>query len=134
MRKHFKSVLACTLCGAMALSAMPAEVLAGPMSVAPPADIGLTSPVDTIRYRGHRYRHYVRYYHPRRYYRRGYGYRYDPSGAMFAAAALGIMGAGIAAATAPRYYGWGYPYGGWGWGGGWGYPVGGWGYPYGGWW
>ena len=42
---------------------------------------------------------------------------------MFAAAALGIMGAGIAAATAPRYYGWGYPYGGWGWG-----------YPYGGWW
>jgi hypothetical protein len=134
MRKHFKSVLACTLCGAMALSAMPAEVLAGPTSVAPPADIGLTSPVDTIRYRGRPYRHYVRYYHPRRYYRRGYGYRYNPAGAMFAAAALGIMGAGIAAATAPRYYGWGYPYGGWGWGGGWGYPVGGWGYPYGGWW
>ncbi|MEK4032410.1 TolC family protein [Methylocystis sp. IM3] len=45
----------------------------------------------------------LRYYHRHRYYRRGYGYRYDPAGAMFAGAALSIMGAGIAAATAPRY-------------------------------
>ncbi len=128
MRKNFKSGVAGALCGVMALSTMPAEVLAGPMSMASPADMGLTSPIETIHYRRHRHRHYVRYYHPRRYYRRGYAYRYDPAGAIFAATALGIMGAGIAAATAPRYYGWGYPYGGWGWG----YPVV-WGYPYGGW-
>ena len=121
MRKSFQSSVAGALCGAMAISAMPAEVLAGPMSMASPGDIGFTAPIETIHYRRQRHRHYVRYYHPRRYYRRGYGYRYDPAGAMFAAAALGIMGAGIAAATAPRYYGWGYPYGGWG-------------YPYGGWW
>jgi hypothetical protein len=65
------------------------------------------------------------------YYPRRYRYGYDPGAAMFAGAALGLMGAGIAAATAPRYYdyGWGggyypgyygggyYPghYGGWGW-------------------
>ncbi|RNJ47963.1 hypothetical protein D1O30_21230 [Methylocystis hirsuta] len=128
MRKNFKSGVAGALCGVLALSTMPAEVVAGPMGMASPADMGFTSPIETIHYRRHRHRHYVRYYHPRRYYRRGYAYRYDPAGAIFAATALGIMGAGIAAATAPRYYGWGYPYGGWGWG----YPVV-WGYPYGGW-
>ncbi|WP_292529469.1 hypothetical protein, partial [Methylocystis sp.] len=111
MRKSFKSGLACALGGVMALTAMPPGVLAGPMSSTSPANIGLTAPIETIHYRRHRHRHYVRYYHPRRYYRRGYGYRYDPAGAMFAGAALGLMGAGIAAATAPRY-GWGY--GGWG--------------------
>ncbi|MGD9545069.1 MAG: hypothetical protein AB7U86_12905 [Methylocystis sp.] len=133
MRKKLKSGVAGALCGAVALAAMPAEGLAGPMRATPPADVGLTSSIDTIRYRGRGHRHYVRSYHPRRYYRRGYGYRYDPAGAIFAATALGMMGAGIAAASSP-YYGWGYPYGGWGWGGGWGYPVGWGGYPYGGWW
>ena len=128
MHKSFKSSLAAALCGVIALTAMPAEVLAGPSSATSPADIGLTAPIETIHYRRHRHRHYVRYYYPRRYYRRGYGYRYDPAGAIFARAALGLMGAGIAAATAPRYYGWGYPYGGWGWGGGWGYPYRGWGW------
>jgi len=58
------------------------------------------------------------------------GYRYDPSGAIFAGAALGLLGAGIAAASpysygygyASYYYGYGYPayygypgYYGWGW-------------------
>lgn len=128
MHKSFKSVLAGALCGVTALAAMPAEALAGPMSAASPATFGFTAPIETIHYRRHYHRHYVRYYHRHRYYRRGYGYRYDPAGAMFAGAALGIMGAGIAAATAPRYYGWGYPYGGGGWGGGWGYPYGGWGW------
>ncbi len=55
------------------------------------------------------------------YYRRAYypysGYGYDPAGAIFASAALGLMGAGIAAATAPRW-GWGWGPG-WGWGGWW---------------
>lgn len=53
------------------------------------------------------------------YYRRRYVGRryYNPAGAAVAGAALGIIGAGIAAATAPRYeyypaYGYGYaPYG-----------------------
>ncbi|MGB5084161.1 MAG: hypothetical protein WBO09_06030 [Methylocystis silviterrae] len=116
MRKSFKSSLAAALCGAMALTAMPPEVLAGPTSATSPADISLTAPIETIHYRRLRHQHYVRYYYPRRYYRRGYGYRYDPAGAIFAGAALGLMGAGIAAATAPRYYGWGYPYYGYGYG------------------
>jgi|GEM_PF-1573385 len=113
MRKSFKSSLAVALCGVMALTAMPTEVLAGPMSATAPTDIGLTAPIEMVHCRRHCHWRYVRYYHPRRYYR--YGYRYDPAGAIFAGAALGLMGAGIAAATAPRYYGWGYPYGGWGW-------------------
>ncbi len=111
MRKSFKSSVAGALCAAMALTAMPTEVLAGPMSATAPADIGLTAPVETVHCRRRCHWRYVRYYHPRRYYR--YGYRYDPAGAIFAGAALGLIGAGIAAATAPRYYGWGYPYGGW---------------------
>jgi hypothetical protein len=75
------------------------------------------------------YRHWG-YYRP--YYRRAYyggyyrypyySYGYNPAGSLFAGAALGLMGAGIAAATAPRWGwggwgGWGGP--GWGWGGGW---------------
>ena len=70
------------------------------MSVASPSSVSLSTPVDQVRYR---HRHYYGYY-PRR-----YRYGYDPGAAMFAGAALGLMGAGIAAATAPRYYdyGWG---------------------------
>lgn len=120
MRGNLKTILFGSLCGAFFFAAT-APGSAGPMSATSLADIGLTAPIETVHYRRHRHWHYVRYYHPRRYYR--YGYRYDPAGAIFAGAALGLMGAGIAAATAPRYYGWGYPYGGWGWG-----------YPYGGWW
>ena len=120
MRKSLKSALAAALCGATAFAALPAEVLAGPMSAASPLSVGLTAPAEKVYYR----RHYGprRYYggHYRRgygYYRRGYGgyyrnYGYDPSGAIFAGAALGLLGAGIAGASG---YGYGYPGYGWGW-------------------
>ncbi|QGM98354.1 hypothetical protein [Methylocystis parvus] len=149
MRKNLKTLILAALSGATALSSLPPEALAGPMSVAPPSVVGLSGPATNVYYYrrwGYRPHGYWRphyrswgYYRPyrhrhwgyRSYYRRVYygypayyGYGYDPAGAMFAGAALGIMGAGLAAATAPR---WGY--GGWGWGGGWG-PGWGWG----GWW
>ena len=149
MRKSLKSAMLATRCGATALGASPPEALAGPMSLAPPAAVGLTAPTDQVHYRV--YRRYGRwgYYRPARwgyyrpYYRRAYypryyggyypGY-YDPAGAMFAGAALGLMGAGLAAAASPGW-GWGGGWGpGWGWGGGWG---GGWGPGFGwggGWW
>ena len=127
MRKSLKFALAAALCGATAFAAPPAEVLAGPMTVTSPLSVGLTAPAEKVYYR----RHYGprRYYggHYRRgyggYYRRGYGgyYRrgyygigYDPSGAIFAGAALGLLGAGIAGARATGY---GYP--GYGYGRGW---------------
>jgi len=118
MRKCVKAAVAGPLCGAI----MMTEVGAGPMSMTSPSSVSLSTPVDQVYYR--RYHHRRHYYG---YYRRRYGY--DPAGAMFAGAALGLMGAGIAAATAPHYYGygWGYPYYGYGWGGGY-YPgyYGGW--------
>jgi hypothetical protein len=152
MSKQLRHALLGVLCATTTLGGLPADVLAGPMSAAPPATVGLTAPVDAVHYYRRyyrpvyrvgyhrRYAYYPRraYYYPRRVYygypRRHY-YGYDPSGAIFASAALGLMGAGIAAATAPR---WGY--GGWGWGGGWGpgWGYGGWGGPGwgwgGGWW
>ncbi len=147
MRNKLKSSLLGVLCATTALSALPPEALAGPMSVAPPATVALNAPTTEVHYYRHwgrphwgyrhwgyrhwgwrpHYRHWG-YYRPyyRRYYYPAYGY-YDPAGAIFASAALGLMGAGIAAATAPRwgwgwgpgwgYAGWGGP--GWGWGGGW---------------
>jgi hypothetical protein len=164
MKKKLKSALLGLLCATTALSALPPEALAGPMSVASPETIGLKAPIEDVHYRAYRgyrhwgyrpyyrhwgyrpyyrhwryrpyYRHwgfyrpyYRPYYRPwgyyrpyyRSYYRPYYGYRYDPAGAIFASAALGLMGAGIAAATAPRWgWGWGPGWGGWGWGGGWG--------------
>ena len=117
MRKSLKSALAAALCGATVFAAPPAEVLAGPMTVASPLSVGLTAPAEKVYYR----RHYAprRYYggHYRRgyggYYRRGYGgyyrrgyyrnYGYDPSGAIFAGAALGLLGAGIAGASGYGY-------------------------------
>jgi hypothetical protein len=105
MRKSLKSALAAALCGATAFAAPPAEVLAGPMTAAGPLSVGLTAPAEKEYYRRH--------YGPRRYYggyyRRNYyrNYGYDPSGAIFVGAALGLLGAGIAGAS-------GYGYG-WGW-------------------
>jgi hypothetical protein len=149
MRKSLKSALAAALCGATVFAAPPAEVLAGPMTVASPLSVGLTAPAEKVYYRrhygprryygGHYRRGYGGYY--RRgyggYYRRGYGgyyrrgyyrnYGYDPSGAIFAGAALGLLGAGIAGASG---YGYGYP----GYGYGYGYPGYGYGYGYGGGW
>jgi hypothetical protein len=67
----------------------------------------------------HRWGYYRPYYYRRPYYGYPYGYYgYNPGG-LFTSAALGLMGAGIAAATAPAWglgLGWGP---GWGWGGGW---------------
>jgi hypothetical protein len=131
MRKTLKSTLAAALCGATAFAALPPEVLAGPMSAASPSSVGLTAPAEKVYYR--RYfgpRRYYGGYHPRRYYRH---YGYDPSGAIFAGAALGLLGAGIAAASQP-YYGYGYPwYYGYGYPGYYGYgsPAYGYGYPWG---
>ncbi len=130
-----------SLCGSTAMGAMPIEALAGPMSVAPPSTVSLNAPTTEVHYRRWRHRHHWGYARPyrhwgyyrtyrRAYYPRYYGYGYpvyygyggyDPAGALFAGTALGLMGAGIAAATAPR---WGYGWGGYGWGPGWGW--GGW--------
>lgn len=125
MRKSLKTAVSAALCGAVALTALPANVLAGPMSAADPSTVGLSAPVDTVYYRRYRYGGY----YPRRYYR-----SYDPGAALFAGAAAGLIGAGIAASSRP-YYGGYYPYygggyypyygGAWGWDGGWG---GGWGW------
>jgi hypothetical protein len=147
MRRRVRSALLGILSGATALSSLPPEALAGPMSVAAPTTVSLNAPTDTVHYRryyrparwgyyrGARWGYYrpaarwgyYRGYYPRRYgyypYRRyypAYRYGYDPAGALFAGAALGLVGAGLAAATAPRW--------GWGWGGGWGGPWGGWGW------
>ena len=126
MRKSVKNAILASLCGAAVLSALPPEALAGPMSLAAPAVVRLADVTTPVYYRpwGHvrygywrpHYRHYGYYrpYYRRAYYYPYYGYRYDPSGAIFASAALGLMGAGIAAASAPSW-GWGP-----GWGGGWG--------------
>ena len=125
MRKCVKAAFAGPVCGTLMMTALPAEVWAGPMSVASPSSVRLPTPVAQVYYRGH---HNRRYYHRHYgYYPRRYRYGYDPAGAAAAGAALGLMGAGIAAATAPHYYGYGggYPYG---YGGGGYYPgyYGGW--------
>jgi hypothetical protein len=101
MRGKLKSALCGALCLATSGFAAPVDALAGPADLAGQASLRLPSPVDSV--------HYRRYH--RRYYRSGYGYGYDPSGAIFAGAALGIMAAGVAAATQPRYYGYGPYYG-----------------------
>ncbi|MDJ0447152.1 MULTISPECIES: hypothetical protein [Methylocystis] len=152
MRKSVRNAILASLSGATAIGAIPPEAFAGPMTIAPPGVVSLAAPTVEAHYyrrwghrhwgyyRPHYYRHwgyyrphYYRhwgYYRPHYYRRAYYGYPryyggyYDPAGAVFASAALGLMGAGIAAATAPSWgYGWG------GWGGGWG-PGWGWG----GWW
>lgn len=70
---------------------------------------GTTTTVDTV---GWRRGYYGGHYGPR--YGYGYGYRRrNIGGALAAGAALGLIGGAIAASTAPRYYGYGYPaYGG----------------------
>jgi|SRR5579875_2351806 hypothetical protein len=121
-RKSVKLVLAAALCGVTVIAALPANVLAGPMTAASLSS--MITPAEKVYYRHHyRHRHYYGAYYPRRYYYRGYGY--DPGAALFAGAALGLLGAGIAGATQPYYYGYGYPgyyygygypgYYGWGW-------------------
>jgi hypothetical protein len=108
MHKSVKSTLAAALCGATALAALPAEVLAGPMSAASSTSVGLTTSVEKAYYRGYR----------RGYYRGGYyrNYGYLP-GAAVAGAAAGLLGAGIAGASGYGYPAYGYPAYGYGYGG-----------------
>lgn len=123
MCKSFKSSIVGLLCATIAAGDLPSEALAGPMNMTDPATLGPSSPAETIHYRRHwGHRHYYPRHRRYRHHRR-YRYGYDPAGAIFAGAALGIMAAGIAAASRPRYYGW-YPYYGYGWG----YPRWGWGW------
>lgn len=96
MLERLKSALAIALCASTAIAALPSEVLAGPLNIASPTSVGLSGSVENIHYRRYHRRHY-RYY------------GYDPAGAAFAGAALGIMAAGVAAASRPRYYYYGYP-------------------------
>jgi hypothetical protein len=131
MSKSVRTALLGVLCATTTLGAIPPEALAGPMSVAPAGTVSLSAPVENVYYYRRHYRpvyhlgyyrprtYYVRrvYYYPRRVYYYGYPYgyypayySYDPGGAVFAGAALGLMGASIAIGAGPR---WGY----WGWGG-----------------
>jgi hypothetical protein len=107
MHKGVKSTLAAALCGATALAALPAEVLAGPMSAASLTSVGLTTSVGKVHYRGYR-----RGYNPRYggYYRRGYSVPGAAVGAAagVAGAAAGLLGAGIAGASGYGYPGYGY--------------------------
>ncbi len=97
MRLNTKPALA-TLLAATVLTALPVKVLAGPVTAANPSSLGLTASTETIHYR----RYYGRHY-PRRYHR---GYSYDPGAAVATGVALGVLGAGVAAASGPYY---GYP-------------------------
>jgi len=106
MGRKLNSILCGTLCVATAALAIPAEVSAGPAIVASQESVRLPTPVEKV-YRRYYRRYGYRYGYPYRY---RYGY-YDPAGAAVAGAAIGLIGAGVAAAAAPRYYG--YPY--WGW-------------------
>lgn len=132
--------------GAAALQPTPAAAV--PLPVTSARALAGDGAVEQVHYRRHRHFRRHAHYGPRFYrYRRVYARRYyDPAGAAFAGAALGLVGGALAAATAPTYYypsyysypayypayygGWGYP--GWGyrrayyWGGGWGHP--GWAY------
>ncbi len=106
MRNRLNSKSCAALIGVLVLAALPEKVLAAPIRATSPSNIRATAaPVDKI--------HYRRYYGG--YARRGY--YYNPSGAIAAGAALGLMGAGMAAASGsyygyPGYYGYpayGYP-------------------------
>ena len=107
MPKNVKSVLVAALCGATALAALPAEVLAGPMSATHPTSVGLTTSVEKVHYRGYRRGYYPRY---GGYYRGGYGVPGAAVGAAagVAGAAAGLVGAGIAGASGYGYPGYGY--------------------------
>ncbi|WP_442754376.1 hypothetical protein ACNHKD_15465 [Methylocystis sp. JAN1] len=107
MRKSLKLTLTGALLGAVTATAVPTEVLAGPIGVAPPATVGLSAPVDRVWYRrwgGYGYRGYG--YRP---YYGGYYRRYNPGPAVAAGVGLGLLGAGLAASSG-GYYGGYYPY------------------------
>lgn len=121
MYKSLKLTISAALLGAMAASAAPTEVLAGPMGVAPPSTVALSAPVDKVWYRrGYGYRGYG--------YRGGYYRGYNPGAAVAAGVGLGLLGAGLAAANSNYYYGGYYPYYNYGYGYYPGYYGGGWGW------
>ncbi len=100
MRIDLKPALAAVLSAAAICAAVPTEAFAGPVTVASPSSLGLTASAEKVYFR----RYYGGYY-PRRYYR---GYYYNPGAAV---AALGLLGAGVAAASGPYYAypAYGYP-------------------------
>ncbi|QGM98321.1 hypothetical protein [Methylocystis parvus] len=112
MRKSLKLALAGSLLGAMTATAIPTEVSAGPMGVAPPSTVGLSAPVDKVWYRrwggGYGYRGYG-YRGGYRPYYGGYYRRGNPGAAVAAGVGLGLLGAGLAASSG-GYYGGYYPY------------------------
>ena len=93
MRNLTKYTAAAALAGALAVGSAGTGVAAPQSS---PAGLKASSHATDISAQ----RHNRRVVH-RRVYRRGYGYGPGPA---VAGAALGIIGAGVAAATAPRYY------------------------------
>lgn len=107
MQKITKYAFVAALCGATALAALPARVLAGTMSAARPQSVELTTAVENANYRGYR-----RGYYPGHggYYRQGYGVPGAAVGAAagVAGAAAGLLGAGIAGASGYGYPGYGY--------------------------
>ncbi len=87
-----------TLLAATVFTTLPVKVLAGPVIAPNSSSLGLTASTETIHYRRYYGRHYPRRYHS--------AYSYDPGAAVAAGAALGLLGAGVAAASGPYY---GYP-------------------------
>lgn len=99
MRNSLKSGFAGVLCASIAVVVLPTEGSAGPMSVAAPEVVGVTSPLEQIHYRRVRVAPPYAYYPRRR-------YNVDVN----AAIAGGLAVAGTAVATHGYYYGYPYPY------------------------
>ncbi len=91
------TLLAGAVVGALAVGSTTA-LQARPLPVTTATAVAGEAPVDQVGWRGHRYHHY--------------GYRSSHGGAIFAGAALGIIGlaAAASAANSGYYYG-GHPYG-----------------------
>lgn len=110
MRKDLKSLLVAAVYGATALSAVPGDALAGPMSATDPASIVSFKTIGKAHYRANYRRNYPRH---GAYYHRGYGI---PGAAAGAAAgvvgvAAGLVGAGIGEVSGYGYPGYGAGYG-----------------------
>jgi hypothetical protein len=103
-----KTFLAGAVAGAVGL-ASTAALEARPLPVVTTATLAGDAPVAEAGWRGYGYRHHGYGY-------RHYGYRRSHGGAIFAGAALGILGlaAAATAANSGYYHGGGYPYYGYG--------------------
>jgi hypothetical protein len=101
-----KTFVAGALAGTVGL-ASTASLEARPLPVATAATIAGDAPVAEAGWRGYGYGHHGYGY-------RHYGYRRSHGGAIFAGAALGILGLAAASAANSGYYGGGYPYYGYG--------------------